>query len=78
MALDVQSSDVEEVGVISEQTETLVAPLAEQLPDPAGRMIVIEVLGLRVTTDAAPVLLCLPQAAQLTLSELVLAVEVAG
>jgi hypothetical protein len=57
MAFDVEGSHVQEVGIVPEETEALVAALTEQLPDPTSRMIMIKVLRRRIPTDAASVLL---------------------
>jgi len=57
---DVVGGGMEKLGVVSEETKTVVAPLAEQSPDRAGRMIVIEMLRLRVATDGTAVLLRYP------------------
>jgi hypothetical protein len=76
VTFDIEAGDVEEVGIVAEQTEALVAPLAEQLSDSAVLVIVIKVLRFRVRTDAASVLLRLPQRAQFLLTELVLPIEV--
>jgi hypothetical protein len=77
VALDVESGDVEEVRIVAEQAEPVVAPLAEQPADLAGRVIVIEVLWPLVAADPAPVLLRRTQIRQLRRGELVRAVEVA-
>ncbi len=44
MALDIQGCDLEQVRVIPEQPQPVVAPLAQQPTHPAGDVIVIQML----------------------------------
>jgi hypothetical protein len=76
MAVDVQGGGVQEVGIVAEEPQAVIAPLAEQPSYPAGLVIVVEVLGIRVGADGAPVLLPFTERLQLVLGEPVLPVEV--
>jgi hypothetical protein len=75
--LDVVGGGAEDVRVVLQQPETLVAPLAQQLPDATCPVIVVEVLWVGLTADGAPVVLGRTQGLDLALGELVLPVEVA-
>ena len=57
VTLDVEGGDSEEVGLVPEESETVVAPLAEQLSDAARGVIMIKVLRRRGVTDSATVVL---------------------
>jgi hypothetical protein len=41
MPFDIQGSHVEEVGIVTEQSQPVIAPLTEKFPDAAGRVIMI-------------------------------------
>jgi hypothetical protein len=57
VTLDVKGSKVEQGRIIPEETQPVVATLAEQLPDPTGHVVMVEVLGPRIPTDGTPVVL---------------------
>jgi hypothetical protein len=76
--LDVETSDVEEIRIVSEEAKTVIAPLAEQLSDPAAGVIMIEMLGLRLAADAAAVVLSSSKGRHFVLRQLVALVEVVG
>jgi hypothetical protein len=59
--LHVVGSGVHELGVVSEQTEPVVASLTEQTADCAALVIVIEMLRRLVTTYRAAIALCFAQ-----------------
>jgi hypothetical protein len=74
--LDVERGHVKKVGIVTEEAQALVASLAEQLSDLAGRVVVIQMLGRWVATDPAPVPLGLSQVIHCASGQLVLPVEV--
>jgi hypothetical protein len=53
--VEVQRRHPQQVRVVTEQAEAVVAPLTQQPSDLPGYVIVIEVLGPRCVTDGAPV-----------------------
>jgi hypothetical protein len=57
VALHVEGGDVQQVGVVAEQAQPVVAPLAQQPADPAGGMVVIKVLRLPIAADGADIAL---------------------
>jgi hypothetical protein len=76
--LDVVRGRAEQLRVIAEETEPVIAPLAEQLPRRSADVVVVEVLRLRISADRAAVVLTPPEVGKLPGSQLVLAVEVRG
>jgi hypothetical protein len=53
----VEGGHMQQVGIVAEQTQPLVAPLAQQPADLSGLVVVIEVLRPRFSADGAPVVL---------------------
>jgi hypothetical protein len=63
--------------VVAEESQAVVASLAEQLPHVAGVMVMIEMSWASITADRATVVLGCPECIKLHLSHLVRPVEVA-
>jgi hypothetical protein len=57
MTFDVDGSGAQSGRVVLEQTQAVVAPLAQQLPNRAGLMVVVQVLGAGSAADGTPILL---------------------
>jgi hypothetical protein len=76
VALDVKRGEMEQTGIVTEETEPVIAALAQQLTDSAALMIVIEVLRTRIATDGAPVPLSGPKLCESLTGEPVLPIEI--
>ncbi len=76
VAFDVERGHSKEIGLVAEEPQALVAPLAEELPRRPLDMIVIEVLRTLVAAYGAPVLLSSPQVRNLPLRQPIRAIEV--
>jgi hypothetical protein len=61
VAFDVEGSDMKQVGVVTEQAEPVVAPLAQQTANLPAGMVVVQVVRLGVGADCAEILLLVAQ-----------------
>jgi hypothetical protein len=68
---------VQQHRVVAEEPQTVVAAPAQQLPNTARHVIVVEVLWLGITADGTPVFLGCPESRHSTPRHPVLAIEVA-
>jgi hypothetical protein len=73
---DVLGGSAQQLGIVAEETQPLVAPLAEQLSDLFGRVIVVEVLGMWLPADRTPVVLGRTDCCDLVSGESIHAIEV--
>jgi hypothetical protein len=78
VAGDVERGHMQEVGIVPEESESVVAPLTQQPADGSGGMIMIKVLWGWLTADRAPIVLCRPHLGDVILGQLVSTVEVGG
>jgi hypothetical protein len=69
---------MQEIGIVPEESEPVVAPLTQQSADRAGGMIVVKMLLSRITADRASVALGLPHVMESLRRELVTTIEVGG
>jgi hypothetical protein len=78
VAGDVERGHLQEVGIIPEESEALVAPLTQEPADRARGMIMIKMLRRRITAYCAPIILRRPHFSDVILAQLVSAIEVGG
>jgi hypothetical protein len=78
VAGDVERSYMQQIGVVTEEPESVVAPLTQQPADGAGGMVMIEVLRCWITADRAAVVLGRPHLIDSVPRELVATIEVRG
>jgi hypothetical protein len=78
MSLYVEGGDMQQVRVVAEQAQPVVAPLAQEPADRACRMVVIKMLWCWITTDRTPVVLGRPHLVDSVPGELVATIEVRG
>jgi hypothetical protein len=69
---------MQQVGIIAEQAEAVVASLAQQSADGASVVIMIKVLRCRITADSALVALRQAHLGDVDLGQLVPTVEICG
>jgi hypothetical protein len=78
VAFYVERRDMQEIWVVAEETEPVVAPLTQQPANHAGRMVVVQVLRFGVPADGAQVALRCSHLSDVILCEFVSTIKVGG